>query len=78
MDLGVSRSKILTKKMRLSEWADFIKSSPKVDDADLKYANACVVKYRATCAYMRMRSRLRIDGRQINHKRVYRLMRDED
>ena len=75
--LGVSRSNILTKKTRSSDWADLRKSPPKADDADLKEAIACVVKDRATYGYRRVWARLKIEGRQINHKRVYRVMRDE-
>ena len=52
------------------------KSPPKVDDADLKDAISCVVKDRATYGYRRVWARFKIDGRQINHKRVYRVMRD--
>ncbi len=77
MALGVSRSNVLTKKTRSSDWADLRKSPPKADDADLKEAIACVVKDRATYCYRRVWARLKIDGRQINHKRVYRVMRDE-
>jgi putative transposase len=75
--LGVSRSNVLTKKTRSTDWADLRKSPPKADDADLKEAIACVVKDRATYGYRRVWARLKIDGRQINHKRVYRVMRDE-
>jgi putative transposase len=77
MALGVSRSKILTKKSRSTDWADLRKSPPKADDADLKDAIACVVKNRASYGYRRVWARLKIDGRQIIHKRVYRVMRDE-
>jgi len=75
--LSISRSNVLTKKTRSSDWADLRKSPPKADDADLKEAIACVVKDRATYGYRRVWARLKIDGRQINHKRVYRVMRDE-
>jgi hypothetical protein len=77
MTLGVSRSNVLTKKTRSSDWADLSKSPPKVDEAVLKEAIACVVKDRATYSYRRVWARLKIDGRQINHKRVYRVMRVE-
>ena len=73
MALGVSRSNVLTKKTRSSEWTDLRKSPPKAEDADLKDAIASVVKDRATYGYRRVWARLKIDGRQINHKRVYRL-----
>ncbi len=75
--LGVLRSNVLTKKTRSFDWADLRKSPPKADDADLKEAIACVVKDRATYGYRRVWARLKIDCRQINHKRVYRVMRDE-
>jgi putative transposase len=53
------------------------KSQPKADDADLKDAIACVVKDRATYGFIKVLPRLKIDRRQINHKRVYRGIRDE-
>jgi transposase-like protein len=77
MELGVSRSNVLTKKTRSSDWADLRNSPPKADDADLKEAIASVVKDQATYCCRRVWARLKIDGRQINHKRVYRVMRDE-
>ena len=45
---------------------------PKTDDAQVRQAIADVVKERATYGYRRVWARLRIDGHQINHKRVYR------
>jgi putative transposase len=69
--LNISHSNVLTKKPRPSDWADLRKSPPKADDDDLKDAIACVVKDRATYGYRRVWARLKIDGRQINHKRVY-------
>ena len=77
MAVGVTRSNVSTKKTRSSEWADLRKSPPKADDSDLKNAIACLVKDRATYGYRLVWARLKIDGRQINHKRVYRVMRDE-
>ena len=77
MALSISRSNVLTKKTRSTNWADLRKSPPRADDTDLKQAIACVVKDRATYGYRRVWARLKIDGRQINHKRVYRVMRDE-
>ena len=76
MALGVSRSNVLIKKTRSSEWTDLRKSPPRTDDAELKDAIAFVVKHRATYGYRRVWARLKIDGRQINHKRVYRVLRD--
>ena len=75
--LSISRSNLLTKKTRSSDWAILRKSPPKADDADQKNVIASVVKDRATYGYRRLWARLKIDGRQINHKRVYRVMRDE-
>jgi len=54
MALSISRSNVLTKKTRSSEWADLRKSPPRTDDADLKDAIACVVKDRATTQTSRM------------------------
>jgi putative transposase len=68
MALGVWRKNELTKKKRSSDWAD-LRKPPKVDDDDLKEAIACVVKDPATCGFRRIWARLKIDGRQINHKR---------
>ncbi len=75
--LGLSRSNVLTKKTRSSDWTDLRKSPPKLDDADLKDAIACVVMDRDTHGYKRVWARLKIDDRQVNHKRVYQVMRDE-
>jgi hypothetical protein len=61
--LDISRSNVLTKKTRSSEWTDLRKSPPKSDDAELKEAIACVVKERATYGYRRVWARLKIDGR---------------
>ena len=77
MALGESRSNVLTKKTRSSGWADLRKLPPRADVADLKDAVAYVVKDRATYDYRRAWARLEIDSRQINHKQVYRVMRDE-
>jgi hypothetical protein len=57
MALGVSRSNVLNKKTRSSEWAVLRKSPPKLDDADLKDTIACVVKYQATYGYRRVKNR---------------------
>ncbi len=75
--LSVSRSNVLTKKMRSTDWADLRKSPAKADDAALKDAITCVVKDRATNGYRRVWARLKVDGRRIDQKRVYRVMRDE-
>ena len=76
--LSVSRSHVLAKRDRPSEWADLRKSPPRSDDAVVKQAIANVVKDRATYGYRRVCARLRLDGHdRVNHNRVYRKMRDE-
>jgi putative transposase len=75
--LGVSRSNVLAKKHRSSDWADRRKSPPRTDDTHVKKAIADVVQKRATYGYRRVWTRLKLDGHTgINHKRVYRVMRD--
>jgi putative transposase len=75
--LGVSRSHVLAKKDRAPDWTDQRKSPPQCDDAQVKQAIADVVQKRATYGYRRVWARLRLDGHiGINHKRVYRVMRD--
>ena len=75
--LGLSRSNLLDKKTRSPQWTDGRKSPPLADDDTLKQAIAGVVQDRATYGYRRVWARLRIDGHRVNHKRVYRVMRDE-
>ena len=76
--LGVSRSHVLVKRDRPPEWTDSRKSPPRNDDAVVKQAIANVVKDRATYGYRRVWARLRLEGQdRVNHKRVYRVMRDE-
>ena len=76
--LNVSRSHVLAMRDRSSEWADLRKSPPRNDDAAVKQAIANVVKDRATYGYRRVWARLRLEGYdRVNHKRVYRVMRDE-
>ena len=76
--LGVSRSHVLTMRNRPSEWANLRKSPPRNDDTAVKQAIANVVKERATYGYRRVWARLRLQGHErVNHKRVYRVMRDE-
>ena len=75
--LGVSRSHVLARKHRPSDWADRRRSPPRVDDTQVKQAIADVVHKRATYGYRRVWARLKLDGHVgINHKRVYRVMRD--
>ena len=77
MALGVSRSKVLTNKTRSTDWADLRKSPPKADNANLKDAIACDVNELDTYGNRMVWARLKIDGRQVNNKCVYRVMRDE-
>ncbi len=68
----------LQEVMRESEWMGLRKSPPRGDDAAIKQATANVVKNRATHGYRRVWARLRLQGHdRVNHKRVYRVMRDE-
>ena len=76
--LRVSRSHVLAMRDRPSEWTDLRKSPPRNDDAVVKQAIANAVKDRATYGYRRVWARLRLEGHdRVNHKRVYRVMRDE-
>lgn len=75
--LSLSRSNLMDKKTRSPQWTDSRKSPPLADDDTLKQAIAGVVQDRATYGYRRVWARLRIDGHRVNHKRVYRVMRDE-
>ena len=53
------------------------KSPPRADDTHVKQAKADVVQKRATYGYRWVWTRLKLDGHKgINHKRVYRVMRD--
>ena len=75
--LGVSRSHVLAKKYRTSDWADRRGSPPRADEIQVNQAIADVVHKRATYGYRGVWARLRLDGYVgINHKRVYRVMRD--
>jgi len=76
--LGVSRSHVKAKLSRPSTWVDRRKAPPKDSDGEVKVAILEEVHQRATYGYRRVWARLRLKGfRQINHKRVYRVMRDE-
>jgi putative transposase len=75
--LSVSHSHVLAMRDRQSEWAGLRNSPPLHNDATVKQAIANVVKDRATGGYRRFWARLRLEGYdRINHKRVYRVMRD--
>ena len=74
----MSHSHLLAMKDRPPEWTDLRKSPPCNDDAAVQQAIANVVKDRATYGYRRVLARLRLEGHgAVNHKRVYRVMRDE-
>ena len=60
--LGVSRSHVLAKKHRSSDWADRRKSPPRADETYVKQAIADVVQKRATYGYRRVWARLKLDG----------------
>ena len=63
---------------RPTGWADLRKSTPRSDDVVIKQAIANMVKDRATYGSRRVRACLRLEGHdRVNHKRVYRVMRDE-
>jgi hypothetical protein len=68
MALGVSRSNVLTKQTRSSEWVDLRKSPPRAEDTDLNQAIACIVKDRATYGYRRIWVWLKIDGLRIERR----------
>ncbi len=67
----------MIKRIRSSDWADIRKSPPMAEDADLKKAIDFVVKDRVTYVYRHVWTRLKIDGRQISQKLIYREMREE-
>ncbi len=76
--LSVSRSHVLARKNRSCDWTDSRKSPARNDDTEVKQAIANVIKNRATYGYRRVWARVRLEGcRHINHKRIYRVMRDE-
>jgi hypothetical protein len=77
MAMGVSGSNVLNKKARTPDWADLRKSLSRIFGADLKDTIGSVVKDRANYGYRRAWARLKVDGRQIDHKRVYRIMGNE-
>jgi putative transposase len=76
--LGVSRSHVLAKNHRSSDWADRRRSPARADDTQVKQAITDVVHKQATYGYRRVCARLKLDDGHvgINHTRVYRGMRD--
>jgi len=81
MALGVSRSHVLTLIRRKADWQDKRKAAHVVDDNEILADIRVVVDRNAAFGYRRVWGTLRnlgIDGqlRKVNHKRVYRVMRD--
>ena len=76
--LGVSRTHVKVRLKRPSTWFDPRKAPIKPDDQSLKAAIREEIHDRATYGYRRIWARLKLKGMQgVNHKRVYRVMRDE-
>jgi hypothetical protein len=73
--LGLSRSTVVAKQNRTLEWIDCKKSPLKTDDAEVTIVDE--VKKRSIYECRRFWAQLRIDGHRVNHKCVYRAMRDE-
>lgn len=76
--LGVARSHIAIKRARPAGWTDRRRARGRVDDTVTLEAIKSVVKDLATYGYRRVWGVLRYSGLHgaINHKRVYRVMRD--
>lgn len=74
--LGVSRTHVKARLNRPADWTDQRKAPPRADDSDLKEAISKIVHKRATYGYRRVWARLKLEGKSVNHKRVYRVMRD--
>jgi len=80
--LGVSRSHITTLRTRKADWVDRRKAPPRPDDTQLLEHIKAVAENLPTYGYRRVWGILRyqgVDGSKpivVNHKRVYRIMRD--
>jgi putative transposase len=79
--LGVARSHIAIKQTRPQTWTDRRQARSRVDDTTVLQAIRAVVKDRATYGYRRVWGVLRssgfqVEGKLVNHKRIYRVMRD--
>ena len=79
--LGVSRGHLQSKLRRPAEWRDRRCSPPRSDDDEAMAAITAVIAERGTYGYRRVWGTLKYQGHngtplKINHKRVYRLMRD--
>ncbi|MDQ9170119.1 IS3 family transposase [Oxalobacteraceae bacterium R-40] len=78
--LGVARSHIAIRRNRPAHWIDRRTARARVDDTATLEAIKSVVKDLATYGYRRVWGVLRYSGLYgaINHKRVYRVMRDHN
>lgn len=79
--LGVSRGHVQKRLQRSENWVDKRRARPHIDDEESMLAIRKVISENGTYGYRRVWGILRhqgIEGRpvRINHKRVYRLMRD--
>jgi putative transposase len=74
--LGVARSNVTARKRRPTTWTDRRAAGSKTDDTVALEAIRAVVHDLATYGYRRVWGVLRLGGTVINHKRVYRVMRD--
>lgn len=79
--LGVSRSHVTARLHRPADWVDRRKAPPKADDSQLLDDIKEVIGEQSTYGYRRVWGVLRHQGiggqlRLVNHKRVYRVMRD--
>ena len=74
--LGVARSYVMERLNRPKDWQDRRKAPPQPDDGELLEAIKDIARDRASYGYRRVWAVLRLNGRQTNHKRIYRVMRD--
>ena len=74
--LGVARSHVLERLNRPEDCQDRRKAPPRPDDGELIEAIKDIARDRASYGYRRVWAVLRLNGRQTNHKRIYRVMRD--
>jgi putative transposase len=78
--LGVARSHVLARKQRPANWIDRRTARSKTDDSSALQAIRTVVHDLATYGYRRVWGVLRHSDtpleKRINHKRIYRIMRD--
>jgi putative transposase len=58
------------------DWQDRRKVPPRPDDGKLLEAIKDITRDRANCGYCRVWEVLRLHGRQANHNRIHRVMRD--